>query len=448
MLCAVSTTERNSSINVEETVKDFVATRPRRPHRGRIIAGVAAGIGRRYGIDPVIVRVALVVSAFYGGAGVIVYLLGWLFLAADDDEVSGFEGMIGRGRSSMSRGFAILLCIALFPAGEFVFLGGHYSTLAGMLALLGGLFLLHRYRSTAGIVTDSTGTVTPGTNTEVGPMTDSTPTSALHPDGSESDGPQDRVPPAWDPLGAAPFAWDLPDPTVTQPVTPQPVVEPERRRRSRIGLATFGLALVVGAVLGLVAPDGGWLTVPHIIGILGGVVGIGLVAGSFVRGGRGLIPLALLLSAAGFLMTSAHITNWRGVGDARYTPTSIGDVKPLYERSVGTLRLDLTELPNNGRVETTVKLGLGDARIDVPPGADVTATCSASIGDVTCLGQRESGAHDPSVTVHRAASGSGDHLTIVLHVEGGTGSFSVVSGELSAVPAPPGAPDVPAAPSH
>lgn len=446
MLCAVSTTERNSSINVEETVKDFVATRPRRPHRGRILAGVAAGIGRRYGIDPIIVRVALVVSAFYGGAGVIVYLLGWLFLAADDDEVSGFEGMIGRGRSSMSRGFAILLCIALFPAGEFVFLGGHYSTLAGMLALLGGLFLLHRYRSTAGIVTDATAAPTPGTNTEVGPMTDSTPPSALHPDGF-ADGPQDRVPPAWDPLGAAPFAWDLPDPTVAQPATPQPVVQPERRRRSRIGLATFGLALVVGAVLWLVAPDGGWLTAPHIIGILGGVVGIGLVAGSFVRGGRGLIPLAIMLSAAGFLLTSAHITNWRGVGDARYTPTSVGDVKPLYERSVGTMRVDLTELGNTGTVHTTVKLGLGDVQVYVPSDAQVTAICSARIGDVTCLGQRDSGANNPSVTAHQAA-GSGDSLTIVVTVEGGTGSVNVISGPVSAVPAPPAAPGAPVPPTH
>ncbi|HEX4724649.1 MAG TPA: PspC domain-containing protein, partial [Pseudonocardiaceae bacterium] len=105
MLCPVSTTQGSSSINFEETVKDFVATRPRRPLHGRVVAGVAAGIGRRYGIDPVIVRIALVVSAFYGG-GVTVYLLGWLFLAREDDEVSGFEGLIGRGQASMSRAFA------------------------------------------------------------------------------------------------------------------------------------------------------------------------------------------------------------------------------------------------------------------------------------------------------------------------------------------------------
>ncbi|MET1075384.1 MAG: PspC domain-containing protein, partial [Umezawaea sp.] len=49
-----------TAANVEETLKDFWASRPRRPHRGRKIAGVAEGIAERYRIDPVIVRVAFV----------------------------------------------------------------------------------------------------------------------------------------------------------------------------------------------------------------------------------------------------------------------------------------------------------------------------------------------------------------------------------------------------
>jgi len=417
----------------EGTVKDFVATRPRRPRGGRVIAGVAAGIGRRYGIDPVIIRIALVVSAFYGGAGMIVYLLGWLFLTPEGDEVSGFEGLIGRGRSSMSRVFALFLCVCLIPSAEFVF-GSHYNTLAGMLVLLGGLFLLHRYRSDQGI-TDAPSTAM--TDSEVGPMTDSTPSSALDPE-SESAGPQDRVPPAWDPLGAAPFAWDLPEPGPAVPAEP-PLSSSPARRRSRIGLATFGLALVVGAVLFVVAPNSGWLDAPHIVGILGGIVGIGLVAGSFVRGGRGLIPLAVLLSAAGFLMTSAHFTSWHGVGDARFAPTTIDAVQPVYQRSVGSLRLDLTQLPDTDTtVHTQVKLSLGDAVVDVPANADVLVTCSTSVGDVNCLGQRDSGPNHPSVTYHQLRSGADNGLHIVLDVQGGTGSVRVISDATPLAPMPPG----------
>jgi signal transduction histidine kinase/phage shock protein PspC (stress-responsive transcriptional regulator) len=43
----------------------------------RVIAGVAAGLGERFGIDPVLVRTAFVVLATAAGAGVALYLLAW-----------------------------------------------------------------------------------------------------------------------------------------------------------------------------------------------------------------------------------------------------------------------------------------------------------------------------------------------------------------------------------
>jgi phage shock protein PspC (stress-responsive transcriptional regulator) len=73
----MSTTQTGRD-GIEGVVKDFWASRPRRPRYGRKIAGVAEGIGNRYAVDPVIVRVALVVTALFGGAGVMFYLLGWL----------------------------------------------------------------------------------------------------------------------------------------------------------------------------------------------------------------------------------------------------------------------------------------------------------------------------------------------------------------------------------
>jgi phage shock protein PspC (stress-responsive transcriptional regulator) len=430
MLCDVST-QQTSSINVEETVKDFWATRPRRPHQGRMVAGVAAGIGRRYGIDPIIVRIALVVSAIYGGSGVLFYLLGWLFLAGEGDEVSAFEGLIHRGRSSVSSGLTVLLCILVVPAVTANLALDGYSLLAGSLLLFGALFLLHRYRADMG----PTEAVTPGaTGPEAGSMTDSTPTSALDPES----GPQDRVPPAWDPLGAAPFAWDLPEPGPAQP-EPAPPVVVERRRRSRIGLATFGLALVVGAVLWIVAPGGGWLNLPHIVGILGAVVGIGLVAGSFVRGGRGLIPLALLLSGAGFVLTAGHVDGWHGAGNALFAPTTVADVQPVYQRTVGELRLDLTGLPSTGTVHTSVDLGAGNATVLVPPGADVVATCSARVGNVDCLGERQSGPGNP--TIHATQNHDGaDRLHIFLNVQNGTGEVRVTNDDVSPVPVAPAPP--------
>lgn len=42
-----------------------------------MVAGVAGGLGRRIGVDPVLVRIVFLVLAFAGGAGVLLYLLGW-----------------------------------------------------------------------------------------------------------------------------------------------------------------------------------------------------------------------------------------------------------------------------------------------------------------------------------------------------------------------------------
>src|SRR5436190_23352233 len=95
--------------SVEDTLKDFWATRPRRPRRGRKLAGVASGIGLRYGIDPIVIRVAFVVATFYGGAGILVYLLGWLLLPEQDDEAAPFESMLNHRRSSTSSAFTVLL---------------------------------------------------------------------------------------------------------------------------------------------------------------------------------------------------------------------------------------------------------------------------------------------------------------------------------------------------
>jgi len=50
----------------------------------RVIAGVGGGLGRYFSIDPVIVRLALIVLAALGGVGVLIYLAAWLLVPSDD----------------------------------------------------------------------------------------------------------------------------------------------------------------------------------------------------------------------------------------------------------------------------------------------------------------------------------------------------------------------------
>jgi signal transduction histidine kinase/phage shock protein PspC (stress-responsive transcriptional regulator) len=62
------------------------ATRPRLARRahGKLIAGVAGGIGDRFQIEPNVVRLAFVVLTLAGGAGALLYAAGWLWLPVDD----------------------------------------------------------------------------------------------------------------------------------------------------------------------------------------------------------------------------------------------------------------------------------------------------------------------------------------------------------------------------
>ena len=66
-------------------------TRPQplyRPFQDRMLAGVAVGIARYLGVDATVVRIVLAVLTVFGGAGVAVYLAGWLLIPEEGSEQS------------------------------------------------------------------------------------------------------------------------------------------------------------------------------------------------------------------------------------------------------------------------------------------------------------------------------------------------------------------------
>jgi len=143
-------------------------------------------------------------------------------------------------------------------------------------------------------------------------------------------------------------------------------------------------------------------------------------------------------------LTAGHIDAWHGAGNATFTPTTVADVQPVYQRTVGAVRLDLTQIPDSdgsGAIHTSVNLGAGNVTVLVPTGADVVATCSARVGNVDCLGERSSGANNPVVRATQNNDGSG-HLQIFLNVQDGAGAVRVTN-NASSVPVPPTAPAPP-----
>lgn len=66
-----------------------------RPRRGRMIAGVAAAIADRTGVDVGLMRLGFVVSLFFGGLGLVMYVAGWALIPEEGESRSPAEKMFG-----------------------------------------------------------------------------------------------------------------------------------------------------------------------------------------------------------------------------------------------------------------------------------------------------------------------------------------------------------------
>jgi phage shock protein PspC (stress-responsive transcriptional regulator) len=60
----------------------------RRPVQDRMLAGVASGIARHLGLDPMLVRIAIVVLCFVGGVGIALYLASWVLIPEEGSDES------------------------------------------------------------------------------------------------------------------------------------------------------------------------------------------------------------------------------------------------------------------------------------------------------------------------------------------------------------------------
>jgi phage shock protein C len=87
-----TTTANPEAINHTETNPEGSTYREpeplSRPIQDRMLAGVAAGIARYLGVDVTVVRIVFAVLAVIGGAGVPIYLAGWLLIPEEGAEQS------------------------------------------------------------------------------------------------------------------------------------------------------------------------------------------------------------------------------------------------------------------------------------------------------------------------------------------------------------------------
>jgi phage shock protein PspC (stress-responsive transcriptional regulator) len=117
-----------------------VSKRLMRSSSDRVIAGVASGVGRYFSIDPVVVRIAFIVGAFFGGAGIIAYGAAWLLVPRDDGAGRTDAAGVVR-RLGIAIGILALTGIAL-AGGFWGAASGGATTVAIVVIAAGGLLIV------------------------------------------------------------------------------------------------------------------------------------------------------------------------------------------------------------------------------------------------------------------------------------------------------------------
>ena len=205
------------------TLKRMWDTRPPRIPEDQggkaVIAGGCEGIGARYQVDPTLVRVIFVALALVFGGGLFLYLLCWINMprfgmtrSPWNSIITPKEQLTEPEKKDRSTGWWLLIGLVIFfpsvsAAGD---LNGVLVTFV-LFAL--GWYLAHQRQPEppAGLLVMNPEEA----STSEGPTVDTSHLTV--PEGYEHPG----TPPAWDPLGAAPGLWHLPEPTEPAPEQPK-----------------------------------------------------------------------------------------------------------------------------------------------------------------------------------------------------------------------------------
>lgn len=371
----------------------------RRPE-GKILGGVCTGIAAYTGTDPVLVRVGFVLAAILGGGtGVLLYIILWLVMpmAGHGDPYPPQAGGSWFDSSSTGRwiGIGAIILGALFIFHNIWHV--HAGIFWGLILLGVGVAMWSRELSARN------GHTPPPPKTPARPIPPAPPAPPLKGIGG-------GAPPAITTEAASPAP--APSPPVRTP--------PSVLGRLVVGAAALAIGIAVlldNAHVMHVTPRG-------VTAVLLGIVGVGLLVGSWFGRGRWLIfpgiVLVLVLSGMSFAPTSLN-GRW---GDAQWTPKTWDEVPSLYEHGGGNATLDLRGLEFGKEPRTiNVRTGFGNLEVVLPPDLPVVVNARVQAGNLNVLGSENNGWQQrTTITDDPGKSGLG---RVTLNLRGGFGNIEV-----------------------
>jgi hypothetical protein len=130
---------------------------------------------------------------------------------------------------------------------------------------------------------------------------------------------------------------------------------------------------------------------PFIGGALAVMVG-GFVARSLRGGGRGLIPVSMLMLAAVTVAAVASPYLDEGTGDKNVHPTEFSDVESEYSYGIGSMVVDLRDVDFPAGVHTIdIDHGIGSAQVWLPAAVNYDVAGDTDIGNIDVFGDTEDG---------------------------------------------------------
>lgn len=408
---AAMTTEQTNTALPNEPLATY--RRLERRTSNRVLGGVAGGLADYLNVDPLLIRVGFAGLMLFSGAGIPLYLLGWLFIPLAGRQDSLATGWL---RSLTQRGgigavvavALILIAVGVLSSPIRMPLDGSYYSFyvpteiwfALGIAIIGIFLLLPRGQG-------GTGAARP-------------PAAPGGPDaGSSSAAALESTSAAMGSTTSAPSYWSAP------PAPPAPAIpaEPPRPASPLGWYAVAGAFIALGVVALVDSATPGAVQLADYFGAVLLALGIGLIVGAWFGHARLTILLGLLVLPFALGSSFVNVPFSGGFGSRSVEAFTVQDVRPEYHLSAGSFYFDLTQLADDtGTAELAATVGGGDIRVIVPDNANVDVSGSIGLGRLWLLGGEQVGS-----TLSQRVVGDPDAggPTIILRLQAGIGEIYV-----------------------
>lgn len=409
----------------------------RRSTADKKLAGVCGGVARHWNVDPVLVRVGWVLLALSGGVGIVLYVAAWLLVPADGATTSTMDDLTkGQTRGWPREAWVAIVAVACLVT--FAVFSSTTSIGFGPAVVLALIWYFGYYKSrvkSSAPPPPPPGALTPPPTEPFrypGPATPFTeaadawrqrvqdmqraqgPTSPTVPSPSPQPPPVPAPPrtvPAsssWQtyPYAAGPSSvQDPPGPELaeasaradflaaadpvglyTEAAPAKPAAAPSRRTAARslsarrlrlVGLLALGLVL-----LGLAIADTLGVPVSPLVYAASAllVVGLTLIAATWLGRARGILPIGLVLLLVVLGMAAVR-PGGQLLHDVTYTSAAEFVGQPLAVDH-GVVTVDLTDVALTSDATFAADLGVGAIELKVPSGTNVVLDYAVGNGAV------------------------------------------------------------------